>query len=143
MNKICIVGRLTANAELKYTGSKTPYTRFTIAATRNYKDENGEYGADFISCVAWREKAKLICEKFEKGTQIGIDGRLQTGTYEKGDGTKGYLTDVVVENITFLEKKKGDSRPAPEETYTKVEDNTDPFENFGNEVSMDDNDLPF
>ena len=144
MNKICLIGRITADAELRYTGSNTAYTRFTVAVNRNYKNENGEYDADFISCVAWRERAELINKHFSKGSQIGIEGHIQTGSYDKEDGTKGYLTDVIVDGITFLGGKKGDERPVPEEEpYTKVESETDPFEELDKEVKLSDFDLPF
>ena len=66
MNKVCLLGRLTADAKISYTGSKTPYTRFTLAVSRNYKNEEGEYDADFISCVAWRERADFISARVHK-----------------------------------------------------------------------------
>ena len=136
MNKVCLIGRLTADAKMSYTGSKTPYTRFTLAVSRNYKNEEGEYGADFISCVAWRERAELVTKHFGKGSQVGIEGHIQTGSYDKEDGTKGYLTDIIVDSITFVGGKKGDNRPAPEEE-------PDAFEEFANEIVIDDDSLPF
>lgn len=144
MNKVCLIGRLTADAKISFTGSNTAYTRFTVAVNRNYKNEEGEYDADFISCVAWRERAELINKHFSKGSQIGIEGHIQTGSYDKDDGTKGYLTDIIVDSITFVGGKKGEGRPAPEEEpYTKEETTTDPFEDFGSEVVLSDDDLPF
>ena len=73
---------------------------------------------------------------FSKGSQIGIEGHIQTGSYDKEDGTKGYLTDVIVDGITFVGGKKGDSRPAPEEE-------PDAYEEFAKEIEIDDDSLPF
>lgn len=149
MNKIEIIGRLTADPEIRKNSTDVAYTRFTVAVNRNFLNADGERDADFISCVAWREKADLICKYFSKGSQIGIDGRLQTGSYEKEDGTRAYTADVIVENITFLDKKK-DGRPEPElaeptvqEDNTNTEVENDPFKDFGESVEIDDNDLPF
>ena len=137
MNKICLIGRLTANPELRYNSSNIEYTRFTLAVNRNFKKEDGERGADFISVVAWRKSAELICQYFKKGSQIGITGRLQTGSYEKENGDKIYTTDVIVEDITFLDKKQ-DNRPEPEYTG-QIEQEEDPFADFGDSVEIDDN----
>ena len=147
MNKIELIGRLTADPELRYNSSNVAYTRFNIAVNRNFLNADGEREADFISCVAWRKTAEIINEHFRKGSQIGIDGRLQTGSYEKEDGTRMYTADVIIENITFIDKKR-DSRPEPElaepvreNEQTPEED--DPFKDFGDSVEIDDNDLPW
>ena len=146
MNKVCLIGRLTAKPELRYNSNNIAYTRFTVAVNRNFTNENGEREADFISCVGWRKTAEIICNHFNKGSQIGLEGRIQTGSYDAEDGTKRYTTDIVVENITFLDKKS-DSRPEPE--YAEPQSNlyndkselieNDPFSDFGDSVSIDDN----
>lgn len=146
MNKICMIGRITANPELRYNSSNIPYVRFTLAVNRNFTNDNGEREADFISCVAWRKSAELIVNYFVKGSQIGIEGRIQTGSYQTDDGSKRYTTDVIVENITFIDKKQ-DSRPEPEYTgpsnidlhMQSEELDEDPFAEFGDRVSIDDN----
>lgn len=138
MNKTCLVGRLTAQPELRYNKSNVPYTRFNLAVNRNFTNEQGEREADFISCVGWRKTAELICTYFNKGSQIGVEGRIQTGSYDSEDGTKRYTTDVIVENITFLDKKQ-DSRPEPEYTGPVEEKDEDPFSDFGDRVSIDEN----
>jgi len=146
MNKIELLGRLTADPELRYNSTNVPYTRFNIAVNRKFLNADGERDADFISCVAWRKTAELVCDYFKKGSQIGVDGRLQTGSYEKEDGTRGYTSDVIIENITFLDKKK-DSRPEPElaeppkEEQEETESN--PYAEFGDAIEIDDEDLPF
>ena len=100
MNRITLTGRLTTKPELRYTSSNKAFTRFSIAVNRQKE------GADFINCIAWDKTAELICNYLDKGSFIGVEGRLQTSSYEKQDGTKGYTTDVYVQNIEFLESKK-------------------------------------
>lgn len=139
MNKVFLIGRLTANPELRYTQSNKAYTRFTIAVNRNFKNESGETDADFISCVAWDNRAETICNYVKKGHRLSIAGRIQTGTYDKEDGTRGYLTDVIVSELEFLESKSKDERPAPD--YPEQDD--DPFADFGESVQVTDDDLPF
>lgn len=138
MNKVELIGRITADPELRYTQSEKAYTRFTIAVNRGFKNESGESDADFISCVAWEKRAEIICKYVHKGNRIGIVGRIQTGSYEKEDGTRGYLTDVIVGELEFLENKNKDERPAPE--YPEADD---PFSDFGDSVTVTDDDLPF
>lgn len=143
MNRVCLTGRLTADLELRYNSSNTAFTRFNLAVNRNFKNENGEIQADFISCVAWRERAEMMCKYLKKGSLIGVEGRIQTGSYEDKDGNKRYMTDVIVEQITFLESKK-EGRPAPEDTE-QVEKSkspydfqqSDPYADFGDSVSID------
>lgn len=140
MNKVNLIGRLTAEAELRYNNSNIAFTRFTLAVNRSFTNANGEREADFISCVAWKKTAELICEHFDKGSEIGASGRIQTGSYEKEDGTKIYTTDVVIEEITFIGNKKTSSKTEPEYAG-KVEEQQekDPFADFGETVSIDDN----
>lgn len=138
MNKVVLIGRLTADPELRYTTSDKAYTRFTIAVNRNFKNESGESDADFISVVAWDKRAEVICKYVKKGNRLGIVGRIQTGSYEKEDGSRGYLTDVIVSELEFLENKSKDDRPAPD--YSEPED---PFADFGDSVEVTDDDLPF
>ena len=146
MNKVCMTGRLTAKPELRYNTNNIAYTRFTLAVNRKFTNENGQREADFISCIGWKKIAEIICEHFNKGSQIGIEGRIQTGSYDAQDGTKKYTTDVVIEDITFLDKK-ADSRPEPEypgqqnNLYNQKNDSIDedPFADFGESVSIDDN----
>ena len=142
MNKVCLVGRLTANAELRYTQGNTAYTRFNLAVNRSFANENGEREADFISCIAWRKTAELINKYFEKGSQIGIEGRIQTGNYKNEKGDTIYTTDIIVENITFLDSKQQDNNPAAPAQTTSENDpfaGSAPFTEFGETVSIDDN----
>ena len=137
MNICLLTGRLTKTPELRYTQNNTAFTQFTIAVNRP-KKKDGTQEADFISCVAWNKTAELICTYLSKGSLVGLEGRIQTGTYDKQDGTKGYTTDVYVQKIEFLESKKSETQNATQITPQEVEQNTtDPFSDFGNVVSID------
>ena len=140
MNKVILIGRVTANPELRYTESGKAFTRFTWAVNRSYKNDSGESDADFISIVAWEKRAETICKYVKKGNRLGIAGKIQTGSYEKEDGSRGYLTDVIVTELEFLENKSKDDRPAPD--YNEPEEE-DPFADFGDSVELRDDDLPF
>ena len=141
MNKINLIGRLTKDAELRYNkNNKKPFARFTVAVNRKYLNAKGERDADFINCVAWEKTAELINKHFSKGSEIGLSGRLQTGSYDNEKGDKVYTTDVIVEEITFIGSKK-ESRPEPE--YTEKQEQPDPFASFANDIELSDEELPF
>ena len=151
MNKVCLVGRLTAKPELRYTGSNVAYTRFTVAVNRTFTNSSGQREADFIGIVAWRRQAENICQYLDKGSLVSIDGRIQTGNFTDKDGTKRYTTDVVADNVQFLESKRqsasaASEMPEPEPTPYDYENSSndvnvadDPFADFGDNVSLDDN----
>ena len=151
MNKVCLVGRLTAKPELRYTGSNVAYTRFTVAVNRTFTSSSGQREADFIGVVAWRRQAENICQYLDKGSLVSIDGRIQTGNFTDKEGTKRYTTDVVADNVQFLDsRKQGNSAsadmPEPEPTPYDYESSSndvdiadDPFADFGDNVSLDDN----
>lgn len=136
MNKVILVGRLTAKPELRYTPSNIAHSRFTIAVNRNYTNEDGTRTADFINVLSWRKQAEAICKYFDKGSQIAIEGRLQSGSYDDKDGNKRYTLDVTLESFEFVESKK---RETEEEVETEVQTKEDPFAEFGEQISIDDN----
>lgn len=140
MNKAILVGRLTAKPELRYTNSNIPFTRFTLAVNRKFSNPDGSRDADFINCLAWRKTAEVICNYLDKGREVALDGRIQTGSYEDKDGVKRYTTDVVIDDIHFVgsrndENKKDNSSITPQD----FEDSEDPFADFGEAVTIDDN----
>lgn len=104
MNKTILIGRLTKDVDLRFSQNDNTMaiTRFTIAVDRRYKSEQS---ADFISCIAFGKTAEFIEKYFSKGMKIGITGRLQSGTYTNKEQIKIYTTDVVVEEVEFVEKK--------------------------------------
>lgn len=139
MNKVCLTGRLTRDPELRETTNGICQTRFTLAVNRKTTNSNGEREADFINCVAWRGAAENIFKYFSKGNQIGITGRIQTGSYDRQDGTKAYTTDIIVDEFDFLDKKE--DKPKQVEQQPKTEE--DPFKEFADEVELGPDDLPF
>lgn len=130
MNKVILVGNLTKDPELTTTQSGINVARFTIAVQRKFKNANDEYESDFINCVAWRSSAEFIHKYFNKGNKIGVVGSIQTRSYDAEDGTKRYVTEVVVEECEFVQSKKGDSNNQAEDTKPELE-------------PIDDDNLPF
>ena len=154
MNKVMLIGRITHDLDLRYTPSGTAVLQFNIAINRP-KDENGEQKADFPTIVVWGKQAENLNKYQKKGSQIGIIGRVQTRNYDNNEGKKVYVTEVIAENVEFLESKKDDSN-FKNLTETQPTNNTseelteDPYANFGNQITLDDldsvvndNDLPF
>lgn len=150
MNRVILLGRITAKPEIRYTGSNVPYVRFTVAVNRQFNNQDGTRDADFINVIAWRKQAEVICNYFDKGNQIAVEGRLQTGSYDGQDGSKRYTTDVVLDQFHFVESKaaRANSGSASIESPYDYQDaapvndvniEEDPFADFGDSVSIDDN----
>lgn len=113
MNHITLIGRLTRDPELRYTQSGKAFCTFTLAVDRRFKQNNNQPTADFIPCVAWDKLAEIIGNNLAKGRRVGIEGRLQTRTYEAKDGSKKSAFDVMIEEMEFLDtKKEGQSQPS-------------------------------
>lgn len=155
MNRVELVGRLTAKPELRYTGSNLPYARFSVAINRTFSNAQGERETDFINIIVWRKQAENVCNFLDKGSLVSIEGRLQTGSYTDKDGNKRYSMDVVADSVQFLESKaqsqsraqsmgNGDNEPSPydyqnNDYANNVNVENDPFADFGDSVSIDDN----
>lgn len=107
MNKTILMGRLTANPELRQTQSGIASCRFTVAVNRRFKNANGEYDADFIPCVAWRQTAEFVSKYFSKGSMICVEGSLRTGSYQDRNHSDvtHYTTDLYVDNVEFCGSK--------------------------------------
>lgn len=107
MNKVVLIGRLTADPELRQTQSGVSTCRFTVAVNRKFKNQNGEYDADFISCTAWRQTAEFVSKYFSKGKMIAVDGSLRTGSYtdKNHSDVTHYTTDVFVDGVEFCGDK--------------------------------------
>lgn len=156
MNKVVLVGRLTRDPENRSNTSGSSNARFTIAVNRNFKNKDGNYDADFISCVAFRNTADFISKYFKKGSMICVEGRIQTGSYDAQDGSRRYTTDVVVDNAEFVGGRNDSSSQPNINSYADAPSGepidvmpeydipaSDPYENYDKEVSLSDNDLPF
>jgi len=148
MNRVCLVGRLTAKPELRYTGSNVAYTRFTVAVNRTFSNSQGQREADFIGVIVWRRAAENVCQYLDKGSQVSIDGRIQTGSFTDKEGNKRYTTDVVADNVQFLDSKRQNNTASNSTPYdyeeapapsNDVNIDEDPFADFGDNVSIDDN----
>lgn len=140
MNKVCLTGRITKNIELKYNQNNVAITNFTLAVTRKFKNQNGEYESDFINCIAYKSTAELLNKYVKKGDLLGIEGRIQTRNYEK-DGKRIYVTEVIVDSIDFLQAKKDESKQETENTKQKLSD--DVFSEFGSSIEITDDDIAF
>lgn len=117
MNKVELIGRPTKDIELRYTEKEgIPVVTFTLAVNRNFTNSEGKREADFISCVAWHGIAERISKYVKCGHLVGCIGRIQTRSFDKEDGSRGYRTDVVIDEIEFLEKKPKENIPEPEYT---------------------------
>ncbi len=155
MNKVFLIGRLTRDPELRYTDSNIPVATFSIAVNRNFTNQSGEREADFINIRVWRKQAENIKNFLKKGSQVAIDGRIQTSSYEK-DGVKRYNTEVVADNVQFLDSKNsrdngmdsvgaGDNvSPSDFASQMPTTDvKNDPFADFGASIEINDDELPF
>ena len=164
MNRTFLVGRITADPELRTTPNGIATTRITVAVNR-MPNANGERVADFINVVVWRRQAENVAKYCTKGSLVGVEGRLQSRSYDAQDGTRRYVTEVIADNITFLGSKGGSTNgfvpsenassdnfpqddvafPTGEETSTPTVDvsEEDPFKDYGSEVVLSDDDLPF
>ena len=145
MNKVVLIGRLTKDPELKFTqGSGTAVATFTVAVDRKFS-KDGQKEADFIPIVVWGKQAESTANYMSKGKLIGISGRIQTRTYDAKDGTKRYVTEVVAEEVQFLDKgngtKSGQYNGNNEDSSFKP--NNTSFD-FGDDMTpVDDGDIPF
>lgn len=122
MNKFCCIGRLTRTPEIKYTSGETGtiVAHFSIAISRKFKNSDGKYEADFLNCTAFGKTAQFIEKYFDKGSLIGLTGRIQTGSYINKEGIKIYTTDIVVEEVDFAENKNT-SNEKPKNIYENKE----------------------
>ena len=105
MNQVGLVGRITKDPELRYYNEKRPYTVFTLAINRSYKNNQGNVDADFIQCAAWGRLAETIAKHCGKGSMIGINGRLNTRSFVNQNNVKMYTMDVVAEDVRFYQLK--------------------------------------
>ena len=166
MNKVFLIGRLTRDPELRYTGSNIAVATFSLAVGRPFTGQSGERETDFINIVVWRKQAENVKNYLNQGSQVAIDGRIQTRSYDDQNGQKRYVTEVVADNVQFLDTKA--SREQREQGgYQSNSNNSsyqqdinpydfsnnvdipssdikeDPFKDFGEEIKIEDDDLPF
>ena len=150
MNNVCLVGRLTRDPELRTTNTGISTSTFSLAVDGR-PSANGEPHTDFINIVVWRNQAENVCKYCTKGSMVAVIGRITSRSYDAQDGTKRYVTEVVADNVRFL-SSKGNSADnsvnynmnnAGESSSTLANLEEDPFKDFGSEVVLSDDDLPF
>lgn len=143
MNNTTLIGRMTKEAELRFIGNGTATASFTLAVDRGFRDANGDKGTDFINCVVWRKQAEALANYTKKGSKLAVRGRIQVRNYDNSEGKKVYITEVVVEEFTFLDSKSDSSEPKQKkEPVTGVFDG-DPFDKSHTTIDVSDLDLPF
>lgn len=144
MNNVTLTGRITRDIEVRKTPNGASVVAFTLASNRRFKSE-GQPDADFINCVAWNKIADLMEKYLKKGSKIGVVGRIQTRSYDDKDGKRVYVTEVVADQVEFLENKKDGTttttEPAEEEMPPMPENMEAPYAGDGLDIA--DDDLPF
>lgn len=152
INNVVLVGRLTKDADLRYTANGTGVATFTLAVNRNFTNQDGNRDADFINCVIWRKSAETLANYAKKGTLLGVIGRIQTRSYENQQGQRVYVTEVVAENFQLLESRSAQNTNASTNSsgnYDQSNKNSvpdfgrdnNPFS--GSSIDIGDDDLPF
>ncbi|MGY4688230.1 single-stranded DNA-binding protein [Salibacterium sp. K-3] len=155
INRVVLVGRLTRDPELRYTPNGVAVVNFGIAVNRPFTNQNGEREADFFNCVAWRKQAENVANYLKKGSQAGIDGRLQSRKYENQEGRRVSVVEVQAESVQFLEPRGASGGSSSGNQYGAAPTsgqqsqggssnlNDDPFANDGQQIDISDDDLPF
>jgi single-strand DNA-binding protein len=160
LNRVILIGRLTKDPELRYTPAGVAVTQFTLAIDRPFSNQQTkEKEADFINIVTWRQLAETCANYLRKGRLTAVEGRLQVRNYDNNEGRKVYVTEVIADNVRFLESSKeggansgGGNRE--ESSYTPRNNNSgegtprnnqnqDPFLDDGKPIDISDDDLPF
>ena len=127
LNKIILIGRLTKNPEAKSTASGNSVTTFTLAVERSFTNQAGEKEADFIPIVTWRKLAETCARFLSKGRLVAVSGRLQVRTYDDSNGQKRYISEVVADEVQFLERKQDVQQQPQEPEFTEVDNSELPF----------------
>lgn len=148
LNSVNLTGRLTKDIDLRYTSNGTAVGSFTLAVDRQFKNAQGERETDFINCVIWRKAAENFANFTRKGSLVGIQGRIQTRNYENQQGQRVYVTEVNTENFTLLESKSATEQRPREQSGQQsrgnsYQQNDDPFLSSGQQIDIDESDLPF
>lgn len=167
LNRVILIGRLTKDPELRYTPAGVAVTQFTLAVDRPFTSQGGEREADFIPVVTWRQLAETCANYLRKGRLTAVEGRIQVRNYENNEGKRVYVTEVIADNVRFLESNRdggGSGGSSREESSNNTNnsgggnnrsnynsnngnnnsrDNQDPFSDDGKPIDISDDDLPF
>ncbi|MDL2276357.1 single-stranded DNA-binding protein [Breznakia sp. OttesenSCG-928-G09] len=143
INRVVLVGRITKDIELRKTQSGTSVVSFTMAVNRRFKQE-GQPEADFIRCIAWNKTAEMMNQYLSKGSLIGVEGRIQTGSYQDKDGKTVYTTDVIIDNVQFLEPKNVSNNSTQAYVPQDNQEQSSAMDDFANDpLNISGDDLPF
>ncbi|MCP3032181.1 single-stranded DNA-binding protein [Halobacillus sp. A1] len=160
LNRVVLVGRLTRDPDLRYTPNGVAVANFTIAVNRPFSNNSGDRDADFINCVVWRRAAENLANFMNKGSLVGVDGRLQSRSFDNQEGKRVFVTEVVADSVQFMESKGGSSQQGgggSQQGYQPNQNqqpnnpnqnnnnnrNDDPFADKGEPIDISDDDLPF
>ncbi|WP_434670260.1 single-stranded DNA-binding protein [Lacticaseibacillus rhamnosus] len=160
LNSVSLTGRLTRDVDLRYTQSGTAAGSFTLAVDRKFKSKTGERETDFVNCQIWRKSAENFANFTKKGSLVGVEGHIQTRTYNNAQGQKVFVTEVIVDNFALLESRQASqNNPKSQQTANASAaattnasqttpnasraNTTDPFANNGQPLDISDDDLPF
>lgn len=160
LNRVILIGRLTRDPELRYTPAGVAVTQFTLAVDRPFTAQGGEREADFIPVVTWRQLAETCANYLRKGRLTAVEGRIQVRNYENNEGKRVYVTEVIADNVRFLESNRdssGGGGNREESSFgggssnsggnrgnnNNSRNNQDPFSDEGKPIDISDDDLPF
>lgn len=167
LNRVVLVGRLTKDPELRYTPNGVAVANFTLAVNRPFSNQQGDREADFINCVVWRKPAENVANFLNKGSLAGVDGRVQTRSYDNNEGRRVFVTEIVADSVQFLEPRNSQNNQSNSNSNSNSNANyaqgggndfnqnqnrqqgqqggynDDPFANDGKPIDISDDDLPF
>lgn len=152
INRVVLVGRLTKDADLRYTANGAAVASFTLAVNRQFTNQNGEREADFVNCVVWKKAAETLANFTHKGSLIGVEGRLQSRYYDNQQGQRVFVTEVVTDSFSLLEKKSdneqraNNSQPQQSQNHYQGQQGNlgaDPFTDRGQPIDISNDDMPF
>lgn len=143
LNRVVLVGRLTKDPALRYTPNGVAVANFTLAVNRPFSNQAGEREADFINCVVWRRPAESLANFMKKGNLVGVDGRVQTRSFDNQEGNRVFVTEIVADGVQFLEKKSNAGGQSSSANNDYQNNNDDSFRDKGEPIDISDDDLPF
>jgi single-strand DNA-binding protein len=143
LNRVILIGRLTKDPELRYTPSGIAHSQFTLAIDRPFSRDQGEREADFIPIVTWRQLAEACANYLRKGRLAAVEGRIQVRNYENNEGRRVYVTEVIADNVRFLEPANRDNTVSNSNGAGRNGSTSDPFADHGEPLDISDDDLPF
>lgn len=143
INRVILVGRLTKDPEYRQTPNGVSVATFTLAVNRSFTNSQGEREADFINVVVFRKQAENVSKYLSKGSLAGVDGRIQSRSYENNEGRRVFVTEVVADNVQFLEPKNNNQQNNQSQQQGQAPAGNNPFGNDNGINDIDDSTLPF